>query len=225
VLPKLIQLEEAGIEECTPILISPELVATRFFQEALSRRRHQRRYNFVPLDGTSWHRTDSLLFGSRAIHCSDDGKAVRDWLNIPTAAVTNRRVFITRPPRRGRHLANFDQLVPLFRRHGFEVVDTEGWSLHQQVRLMAETSHLAGVHGAGLANMILGSNPDLKVLEIMPFTGAGLDTVYEPLARSMGYQYVRLVGRATAAPSHHSRNLPFQVDVADCEAALARFVG
>ena len=66
----------------------------------------------------------------------------------------SRRVYLSRDRARKRRLAGAAQTLGSLESAGFELVEAEDLEFQEQVALASETAILAGVHGAGLANMI-----------------------------------------------------------------------
>jgi capsular polysaccharide biosynthesis protein len=77
----------------------------------------------------------------------------------------HRRVYVSRASAPWRKIANENEILPLMRQAGFEVVQLEGLSFANQVRLLAETKVLISNHGAGLTNMLF-MQPGGHVVEI-----------------------------------------------------------
>lgn len=85
-------------------------------------------------------------------------KAAR--FNSPT-----KRVYISRRASK-RSPQNEDQVERLFARYGFQIVKTEELNLIDEVTLISQANVLAGVHGAGLANMVWMS-PNSLLIDIV----------------------------------------------------------
>lgn len=81
----------------------------------------------------------------------------------PAASPRTRRLYF--PRRENRQPYNEAALARRLAAHGFETIDPENTS-HLRDRL-AEASHVVGVHGAGLANLVFCA-PGTRVLELMP---------------------------------------------------------
>jgi hypothetical protein len=132
----------------------------------------------------------------------------RDWdyfldrLNARGPGSGNRRVLLVRSPARGRSLVNDDEVRAICRERGFEAVDTDGWSLTDQIDLFRDTSLLVGVHGAGLSNIAFRRGGSLRLLELIPpgpfplsFNAAHEnETDFASLCRYFGFGYSSIVG-------------------------------
>jgi capsular polysaccharide biosynthesis protein len=76
-----------------------------------------------------------------------------------------RKLFISRKNAQTRRIVNEDALVELFEKFGVEIHYFENYSFQEKISILSETTHLIGMHGAGLTNMLfLPSNA--RVLEI-----------------------------------------------------------
>ncbi len=66
----------------------------------------------------------------------------------------NERVFIHRSSKATRHILNEEEVLDVFRSFGFCIVEFEKLTFEDQISFLGKTGILAGVHGAGLTNMI-----------------------------------------------------------------------
>ena len=87
-------------------------------------------------------------------------KRFREWVkDYPTDLQDNhnninKKFFISRANTYRRKIINEDELLPIFKKFDFEVIYPETMSFKEQVRLFNSASVLAGLHGAGLTNMM-----------------------------------------------------------------------
>lgn len=102
-----------------------------------------------------------------------------------------RRLYISRRKAAQRRLSNEKQVEDLCRRYGYEVVALEDYALVDQIRMMANCSHVVAPHGAGIINIIFSRVLSFLV-EIMPdnYQVRG----FENLACRKGASYVSLLG-------------------------------
>jgi hypothetical protein len=77
---------------------------------------------------------------------------------------TGKRIYISRRAAK-RSPINEEQVEVLFRKYGFEIVKTENLELLKEITLISQANILAGVHGAGLANMVW-LEPGSRVIDI-----------------------------------------------------------
>lgn len=78
---------------------------------------------------------------------------------------TSCRVFLVRNSSNFRILSPVDRVNKLFEEYGFIIVEAENMSFDEQLNLFSKCTHLAGVHGAGLTNMLFMKS-NSKILEI-----------------------------------------------------------
>lgn len=117
----------------------------------------------------------------------------RERLPVTTTTAGGARVFLRRDGKRSPR--DPEGLERRLTAHGFEVVDPADFD---RVRArLAEASHLVGVHGAGLANL-LWARPGSRVLEIAPATH--VLPFYRGLAAAVGLDYGALVVPAGSGP-------------------------
>lgn len=78
-----------------------------------------------------------------------------------------QKIFINRHPNKGRNIKNIEEIKVIFQNHGFLIVDTDNWELEKQIGLFSTVTHLVGIHGAGMTNLMFCPE-GFKVLEIFP---------------------------------------------------------
>lgn len=140
---------------------------------------------------------------------------------VPTLGVGNRRkLYISRADARTRNIVNQAEVEAMLSRCGFEAVTLGHVSAAMQIELFQTASHVVGVHGAGLTN-VLFAPPGAKVLEILPPFVATQD--YWLLCAQAGHFYRALIAEDPEFPrpdyrkwSHHpeynDRNLIVPLD-------------
>lgn len=98
-----------------------------------------------------------------------------------------RKIYISRSKANSRKLMNELDLISMLLDFGFEVHCMEDYSFEKQVQLMFETTHLLGVHGGGLTN-ILFLQSRAKVMEIR-MQGDAHNNCYFSLASALDNPY------------------------------------
>lgn len=76
-----------------------------------------------------------------------------------------RRIFVDRDNRR---ISNFDPIRTILEEYRFEVVNPGSLTMLEQAKIFNSASHVVGIHGAGLANLVFCQSETTKVLEITP---------------------------------------------------------
>jgi len=191
VLPKLFLLGEKGyvLGDYT-IVVSRQLYKKNYFQ-------HYLRHTW--LGSLKWHtQNDEWIHFDHAVFCKPYTHTRRYFDQavdmLPAASMTyDRKIFLTRGKNSGRFISNMDELGPVLKNFGFEILDTAAMAFEEQVRIFSNTSHLAGIHGAGLTNMIFRKNKPLAIFELLhPFEYVPFH--YIMMAKVFGFSYDAILG-------------------------------
>jgi capsular polysaccharide biosynthesis protein len=116
-------------------------------------------------------RFPSPAYGAYGQHRPDLLREMSEWMKCrvgctPTDTRRRRRLYVGRGSGKRRQIANERELVSLLGSHGFESVLLENVAFNEQVRMFSEAEAIAGIHGAGLSNMLF-MNPGGVVLEFV----------------------------------------------------------
>jgi capsular polysaccharide biosynthesis protein len=98
------------------------------------------------------HMRDMSLRLKKAVGITDDNSA------------PYRDIFISRSNSR-RKLINENEILPVIKDFGFEVVHCEDLSFKEQIKLFSEAKIILGDHGSGMNNQIF-SPPGAKTIEL-----------------------------------------------------------
>jgi len=128
------------------------------------------------------------------------------WRARTGASTPFRKIYVSRSQATRRRIVNESAVRMNLEAQGFETVHLEGMAFADQVRLLAETSHLVSNHGAGLTNLLF-MVPGTTVTEIR-LRGDVHNNCYFSLARAVGldYQY-RLADSARPSRDAHTADL------------------
>jgi hypothetical protein len=113
-------------------------------------------------------------------------KAVLDKLSKTEAATTGQKIFISRRGTKARAIPDQDSLEQQFVQDGYRIVQLETMPWVEQVRLFANAESVAGLHGAGFANILFAPS-NCSVHEIFP--EGYCNDCYARLAESLGMVY------------------------------------
>lgn len=123
---------------------------------------------------------------------------LREAFGVTQTQPKGRRILISRTDAPSRHIINNEEVEAVFGRHGFEPVVLSGLSFAEQRDLFTEASHVAGVHGAGLSNLLFASQ-NCRVLEILPPLVAS--HAYWMLCSALGQHYRVMIAKDTELPT------------------------
>lgn len=98
-----------------------------------------------------------------------------------------KKIYISRAKASKRRIVNEDELFPFLEKENFEIHHFEDYSVEKQIKVMIEASHLVGIHGAGLTNMLY-MRPGSKVFEFR-FRGDTTNNCFFSLASELDHSY------------------------------------
>lgn len=101
-----------------------------------------------------------------------------------TEAEQPHRIYVSREDANTRRVTNEDLLLSSLSSFGFQKVVLSDLDLAEQIRLFRETEMVVAPHGAGLVNVIYGT--DLDIVELF---GANVQKHYYHLSNVMGHDY------------------------------------
>jgi len=126
---------------------------------------------------------------------------------------TARRVYFSRADARRRRAHNEADLVRELHAHDFEIVHVDPEKPWEQVRAAAGARLIAGVHGAGLTNLIF-MPPGSCLLEFRHGDDGVFFDAYRPLAQDLGIAYAPLMCEVVGDADGLARNdLDIRVDL------------
>ncbi len=221
VLPKILLLEEYGVDTQMPIVVPDSLFGQSFFQDAIRSQRLSC-WEFIAPQGR-FLRCEEIVFcsdrqwtvpdrpnpehGLLSSPPSDEGPTGWKLLDDPGAVLAlleldlptgngpeDRRVFVTRAPSRGRTLLNFAEVSQVLGDKGFEIVDTDGWSLADQAHLFRNSRYVIALHGAGCINVVYALGRDFDLLEIRPPGEAEFESEIGYVCRALGVGHHEIFG-------------------------------
>lgn len=106
--------------------------------------------------------------------------------NLQSSTRGHRRIYISREDAAIRRCLNEHEVTACFERHGFETCTLARLSFAAQRALISDASHIAGLHGAGLANMVF-AGMGASVMELMPPNNGSF--AYWVMASAIGLRY------------------------------------
>lgn len=134
---------------------------------------------------------------------------IRDRMQeqVTASGGQDQRVFVARQDATVRRIANRDALQEVFDRYNIDTYLLGELSVKEQISLFSGAEIIVGPHGAGLTNILYGS--DLAVIELF---GDKMMATFDRLAENMGHEYRYLQCEQTG--------LDIRVNVGKLEATL-----
>ena len=217
VLAKLFFLEEKlGLLPNVPLLVSQRLYERPYFQYFLAHP-YLRDRQWVVQD-EQYIRSHRTYFCKPLTHTPQYYRRILDMVRPEDRAVTgtrDRRLCITRSPKRLRFIENNAEIAGICQELGFEVLDFDELTLSEQIQAVGQARYVVGIHGAGLANILFRGGHPLGLLEIYP-PATYFPFHYIMLANQLGYQYDGLIGLPGTQPFSGG----FRVDPAELRQRL-----
>lgn len=100
---------------------------------------------------------------------------------------SGERLYISRRVAAKRRIVNEDDLIPVLKKFGFEIVCAEELSFEKQVKLFSQARYLVSNHGAGLTNMLFMRDGG-SVLELRHVSDY-VNNCYFIFASALGLKY------------------------------------
>jgi hypothetical protein len=132
-------------------------------------------HNFLVLDARTKYLLEQLILPTRAgnpfYQQPVPMKHSIEWLREAALQKSTRRLgerlYVSRAKARYRKVLNEEELLPVLKKYGFQIIYFEDYSLSDQISICQHTKVLMGLHGAGLTNMVF-LPPEGKLIEIRP---------------------------------------------------------
>jgi hypothetical protein len=118
---------------------------------------------------------------------------LRRKIGLPKSAAGKRRIYLRRGKHECRQVANEAELMPILKSYKFEVQETQGMSLAEQLKLFSGAQAVVSIHGAGLTNLLFAPSK-ARVVEFMSPHPAYTNTCYYSLASAVGHRYAVIFG-------------------------------
>ena len=196
VLCKLFFLPQHGIDvNRIPVIISKKLWNKPYFQFYYTNSDFLKSLIWIVQQENQYIHCDSAIFCKPLTHRRDLWAGILSPFKGLSTLSGTKKIFITRSKNRLRFIENSTEIESVCKRYDIEVVDADTLPFDRQIQLFSQVSFIAGIHGAGLTNMVY-AHPSCKVLEIFPPPDLGyLPFHYIMLAGMKGLSYHAMIGQ------------------------------
>ncbi|MDB4655782.1 glycosyltransferase family 61 protein [Flavobacteriales bacterium] len=187
VLHKIYLLEEHTEIDC-PLLIGKQVYSKPFFQFMITNSELSK-YDWQVIDQPI--SVDELYVARPMPYETEYWKRTKH-LFIKEDSVPSKRnaIFINR--KGTRRILNFDAIKPILEKFGINEVDPENLNINEQADLFNSATHVVGIHGAGMTNVMFSNYENTKVLEICSNNRIG--TQYYWLCTALGIHWDMMLG-------------------------------
>jgi hypothetical protein len=194
VMGQLYFLDKINFDKSIPVIL-PEKALELPYVQAFFKTSYAKQRNWIFQSPSTFIELDSVYFCKSIPNIKAQFLfAANIFKDKKDSAPMDRRIFVTRKQHRGRSLVNQSEIHKLMRAYHFEIVECDDLSMEQQINIFASGRVIAGIHGAGLTNMIYRHPLPCSVLEIFPPDNT--PTHYYWLARELGYSYRAVLGHS-----------------------------
>jgi capsular polysaccharide biosynthesis protein len=184
-----------------------------------------------PFGDEHWQ-VESLLLPSMLGYSGMTRPWAVDWLRrrigLPKPAARKRRIYLQRPAAGIRRVSNEPELLPVLDKYKFEIHQTLGMPLAEQMKLFSGAECVVSIHGAGLANALFAP-PGAKVLEFMSPLPEYANSCYYSLCAAAGHAYGYILGEHDAGNRAEEQagrwKIDLRVDPEKLRRMLARWYG
>ena len=213
-------LLHARTADQAPALIPSEYYQIPFVRESLS----VLGLPFVVLDSNRVYKVDRMIMASYTAKPGNFNKELINELRSKLIKNTNskphRKVYISRSKALIRKIKNEKEVSEIFERFSFELHHFEDYGWADQLKIMSEAEILAGLHGAGLTNMLFMHNGG-KILEIRNSIDSH-NNCYFSMASALGHDYFY---QLSSSANSIAKNVDVSVDLVQLEKNLELIVG
>lgn len=199
VIAKFYWLESKALLNSKQVfLVSEKLYRRDYFQYFINKTRLGN-YNWKIQAEKELIGSSDTLFCKTATHDRFLYDQMLKDIDVPKENLKQKkRIYLTRKDTSLRFISNEQELLPVLKEYGFEVIDPSEMSFAEQVNLFAQASCLVSTHGAGLTNMMFRKGGPMKVVELFsPYQGYN-PFHYIMMAEMFGFGYDYIIGKPSA---------------------------
>lgn len=206
VLGKLNLFRQVGVPSDVPLVLG-RYVPQLGWPEQIIRQGQLGSKNFLipDLENQTWIKAAAVYYCRTSQGYRERMDPVLDLMGVPVpsaqydyAANKGRRIFLTRRPPATRCLSNAAEVEKLLSEYDFEVIDTSGMGIDDQIRLFNEARLLIALHGAGLTNILYRRGAPMFVLELHAEGFVSKDMAN--MCLEYGYGHAQLAGQTLTNP-------------------------
>ncbi|MBS1017308.1 glycosyltransferase family 61 protein [Acetobacter persici] len=116
--------------------------------------------------------------------------AIMKNLYIEIPHVSNEMIYISRKDTKARKILNEDELIVSLEMLGVKIIELEGKSVKEQIKIFSQAILVMGGHGAGMSNSLF-MNESAVIMELIQASYQNVGPMR--LAQSSGAQYISML--------------------------------
>ncbi len=193
VLGQLYLLDKHNFDKKVPIIIPKEALKLDYVQQFFLTE-YSKRWNWIFQERDIFIELESVYFCKSIPNIKDHFLFASNIFRSATTVNKSqeKKLFITRKLIRGRTIINIDEIISLLKQYEFEIIDSDDFSLNEQIDIFSSAETIIGIHGAGLTNMIYRYPEKCTLIEIFPPDMT--PTHYYWLSKELGFNYNAVLG-------------------------------
>ena len=192
VLHKIYLLEQHTEIDC-PLLVGTQVYNKSFFQ-FLIKDSELSKYDWQPIDQPIL--VDELYVARPLPYKAEYWSRTKQlFIKQDSVPKEQKAIFINR--KGTRRITNFDVINPILSEFQIEEIDPGNLNVREQAQLFNSATHVIGIHGAGMTNVMFCNYETARVLELCSNNRIG--TQYYWLCTALGINWNMLLG-GTAEP-------------------------
>jgi len=147
---------------------------------------------------------------------------LRNRLLYQSKTVTGspKRIYISRRKAAFRRVRNEEELIPILKKNGFELVCNEDFSVAEQIGLFSKAEFVLGPMGSSMANLLF-SNPGTKVIET--YSRHDVNVYTWSFGQFIPLDFAYLLGDPIIEAHVHPHNYDYTIKTEDLIATLELF--
>jgi capsular polysaccharide biosynthesis protein len=142
----------------------------------------------------------------------------RAWHAVEAVPERERLIYVTRPKGSARPFVGCEEVEAYFASEGFELIDTGGMSVTEQVRLFSRARCIVGQSGAGMTNLVFAP-PGCTVMVLAANSPHSIFHYFANMGAAAGHRVHYCYGESIYTDGGHPGHAGFSVKIADVQQA------
>jgi capsular polysaccharide biosynthesis protein len=142
----------------------------------------------------------------------------RAWGKVGAVPARERLIYITRPKGSARPFVGCEAVEAYFASEGFEIVDTGGMSVIEQVALFSRARCIVGQSGAGMTNLVFAP-PGCSVIVLAANSPHSIFHYFANMGAAAGHRVHYCYGESIYTDGGHPGHAGFSVNITDVQQA------
>lgn len=131
------------------------------------------------------------------LEAPNDLKLIRDKFKVNSTSLGKKKIFISRSSAGLRKISNEEELIPILKQKGYEIISSEKLNFLEQIELYKNTQVIISNHGAGLTNCLFMPKGSIvfEIYREMENEKDYMNLCYYRMAKSLNHEYFIQFGK------------------------------